>query len=283
MTYERIIAWITYKGKRIPIRESLFKGIKLARRTDTESLLKKLSHASPRTFKGLVPYRGKIDWKWLATACRDVDKKFPGLLKDVEVHFFSDTQKRKLKGFALSTNVGKRKTAYYQRIISELNKSLSSPKEFITTAKKYHLVPYGVKEVDKDFALFIRDTVKQDLNFSLKALHQNKRLLGDRDIIFMNPSIIARSSHSYVKTEKDAWIHEIGHILSGRISDSEFRTWNIIYERQRNRIQSTYGRSNPSEGFAEEFLLYIKTGKCSTNTITLYFETLEKFWNTLRK
>lgn len=281
MTYERIITWITYKGKRIPIRESLFKGIKFVRRADTESLLKRLSHSSPHTFKGLVPYKGKIDWKWLAAACRDTDKKFPGLLENVEVHFFSDTEKRKLKGFALSTDVGKRKIAYYRQIISELEKSKTSQEKFIATAKKFHLIPYGVKELDENFVNFLQELAEHDLKRSLRSYYQNKKLLGDRNYLFMNPALPARNPSSYVKTEKDVWIHEFGHLLMGKISNKEFEAWNIIYERQRNRIQSTYGRSNPSEGFAEEFLLYIKTGKCSTNAITLYFETLERSWNFL--
>ena len=274
----KILAWITYKGKRIPIRERLFRGLRFASKRDTETLLGKLTRVSPRYFDGLVPHRGRVDWKWIGVASKDVDKRFPGLLKDVEVHFFADKRKRDLKGLVISTAVGKRKIAYYQQVISELNKAGSHPEKFATVARKYHLIPYGVKEVNKDFASFIRNMVARDLNNSIRAYHQNKRLLGDRAILFMNPNIAAGSDFSFVKTEKDAWIHEFGHLLNGKISDSEFKAWNVIYERQRERVASRYGRANPSEGFAEEFLSYVKTGKCSTNVITYYFETLERSW-----
>jgi len=77
------------------------------------------------------------------------------------------------------------------------------------------------------------------------------------------------------------WIHEFGHVLTAKLSPSQWKRWVDVYYPSQLKLRSEYGRTSPTEGFAEEFWLFISRGNNSTPAINKYFKDLQKEWNLL--
>ena len=255
-TKGKIIKWVTYKGRRFPITEKTLGGIRLGTKKETLSylnVLKKspLGAALPfrraKRLPSLVP---------LLRGSRKIRKKFPGSFDDAIVHYGNSSPT--FGGYTASPEM-------YEMIQENVKNLISMPADQLQS----------ISGVSKEEIPLVRELFKT-------AGEMAKKIKVKETNVFINTKFNPEFAvGTYISSEEDLIIHELGHVFHGRIPKNFKERWFKLYLSEAPKIESAYGQTSFIEAFAEEFLRFIKTGKNSTSDITKFFSDLEKEWKLL--
>ena len=269
-----IVAWITYRGRRIPITRRALRGAEIGSAEQCTDLVRRLRRAvegstfadTLELFTELRPIKMRSsDWLSVIRAVRRVDRRFPGLMEGVVVYpvrFEND-----IKGFTIHSNI----TFLGGLHVRDTIKALRAGKSFEV---------FGMPVKPEETAL-LADEIKAQLPEIRHLERVYRKELRHVPIFFSPQQITPLFTKTCCQTTEDAFVHEMGHVLTARLKKRDLIRWHRIFRRERDKIWSDYGRTNPGEGMAEEFVLFVKKGKCSTPSITQFFESVQRQWGLL--
>lgn len=274
----KILAWITYKGRRIPITERILRGASVAPKEEAEKELEKLVRLDIFYFPPGTKIAKRVDWAPCGLAARKVDQVFPGVLEGVTIYPFLAGIESPVTGLTFSVPILEHSRRVCRVLRSHLDRDLSEA-ELRAVLRKYGLV-IGLDEqlVEViDSPEVILTALKE---FERRANAVDSFIDSSHIKVFVNVSVkkpFIPAAATYVKSAEDIWLHEFGHVVHSKVG--RFPEWQEIYLRNRSKIKSAYGRSNMYEAFAEEFLRYVKKGKNSTREINQFFKQIQKEWS----
>ncbi len=279
----KILKWITYKGRRIPITERILKGAHFLSKKEAATIVQELDRRYWSKYGDIDLHFSKFSWKDLGISVRAVDKEFPGVLQGSKLIPIKTSGRKRILGFVVNDTLGRREFQAFSFLKEELL-SATSLKELQGIASKYNLGAALPRLTHESLSAFKNYYVTQveklkpliTLEISKGKLTQ-QRIITPRDVIIaFQPTALNRISPL---KQRAMWIHEFGHVLTAKLDTSQWKKWTQIYYPNQTKIRSDYGKLNPVEGFAEEFWLFISRGNNSTRELNEYFKNLRKEWN----
>lgn len=280
----RILKWITYKGRRIPITERILRGARFLSKKEAIPIAEELDRRYWRRYGDIEPHFTKYDLKSLGISVRAVDEKFPGILHGTKIIPIKTSRGTSVLSFVVNDTLGRRDLQVLTIISKEL-RSATSRTELRKIAAKYGLgtsnpnLTYDTLTHLKNYYLTQIEKLKPLVILPLRGGRPQKSAITPDDIIIcFQPSVLNKRDPL---TQRHAWIHEFGHVLTAKLQPSQWKRWVDVYYPNQLKLRSEYGRTSPTEGFAEEFWLFISRGNNSTKELNEYFRGLHKEWNLL--